>query len=207
MKARRERILQAASRLVLLQGYNRTTIDDIARESGVKKGNLFYHFRSKEEIGFAILEQQVEALRERILADSFSPDRPPLERVFTFLDRLLDHSRQHEHRGGCPFANLAGEMSDSHEGFRQALLDTFEALRVDIEQALTEARCQYGVEVSPCELSRFVLATVEGAMLLTKVHRSGDTLQASTESLKDYLRRCYGLEAPVRTAPPEPSLA
>lgn len=195
MEVRKVRLLEAASRLVLLQGYNRTTIDDIARESGVKKGSVFYHFRSKEEIGLAILEQQARLFQEQVLSPSLYADLPPLERVTSFLDRMVDLSRSHDYRGGCPFANLAGEMADCHEGFRAALLNTFETVREGLAAALREASAQTGVAACPETLSRFVLATVEGAMMLTKVQRSGETLQAAVDSLKAYLTWVYRLDA------------
>ena len=55
--ATRDQILDAASRLIHLQGYHGTSLDDVLRESGVGKGNFYYHFRSKEDLGYAIIER------------------------------------------------------------------------------------------------------------------------------------------------------
>ncbi len=48
-----------------MHGYNHTSLDDVLRESGVGKGNFYYHFKSKEDLGYAILDRLVEALIER----------------------------------------------------------------------------------------------------------------------------------------------
>ncbi|MEE9181371.1 MAG: TetR/AcrR family transcriptional regulator, partial [candidate division NC10 bacterium] len=53
----KEEILQTACRLVYRQGFNNTSLDDILRESGVGKGNFYYHFKSKDELGYAILDR------------------------------------------------------------------------------------------------------------------------------------------------------
>src|SRR5260370_535648 len=58
-RSTREVILAAATRLIHVHGYNHTTLDDILRESGVGKGNFYYHFKSKEDLGYAILDQIV----------------------------------------------------------------------------------------------------------------------------------------------------
>ena len=52
--ATRDQILDAASRLIYLRGYHCTSLDDVLRESGIGKGNFYYYFRSKEELGFAM---------------------------------------------------------------------------------------------------------------------------------------------------------
>src|SRR5436309_7605068 len=59
-RSTREAILEAASRLIHVHGYNHTSLDDVLRESGVGKGNFYYHFKSKEELGYAILDQRSE---------------------------------------------------------------------------------------------------------------------------------------------------
>ena len=53
--ATRDQILDAASRLISLRGYHCTSLDDVLRESGVGKGNFYYYFKSKEDLGYAII--------------------------------------------------------------------------------------------------------------------------------------------------------
>jgi AcrR family transcriptional regulator len=48
MTTTREQILDAASRLIHVRGFNNTSVDEILKESGVGKGNLYYYFKSKE---------------------------------------------------------------------------------------------------------------------------------------------------------------
>src|SRR6266540_6253494 len=101
--ATRDQILDAASRLTHLQGYHCTSLDDVLRESGVGKGNFYYHFRSKEELGYAIIDRLVRGFVERTLEPAFADtDRDPLTQIHGFLDRVLDNLRQRNCVGGCP---------------------------------------------------------------------------------------------------------
>ena len=111
--ATRDQILDAAARLIHLRGYHGTSLDDVLRESGVGKGNFYYYFRSKEDLGFAIIDRVVERFLERTLEPAFVDlTADPLDQVRAFLDRLLEAQRQRNCVGGCPMGNLASELSD-----------------------------------------------------------------------------------------------
>src|SRR6266571_7536478 len=63
-RSTREAILEAATRLIHVHGYNHTALDDVLRESGVGKGNFYYHFKSKEELGYAMLDHIITSFLE-----------------------------------------------------------------------------------------------------------------------------------------------
>src|SRR5437867_3013700 len=67
----REQIVQVATRLMAVRGYHRTSLEDVLRESGAGKGNFYHHFRSKEELGYAILDRLVRLFTERTLEPGF----------------------------------------------------------------------------------------------------------------------------------------
>src|SRR5437763_7034943 len=127
-RSTREAIVDAAMRLMHVHGYHLTSLDDVLRESGVGKGNFYYHFRSKEELGYAILDQIVAGVVERTLEPCFAdPDGAPLGQIRCFLDRLEQAQRDRKCVGGCVMGNLASELSDVHEGFRARLATVFMA--------------------------------------------------------------------------------
>src|SRR6267143_1974732 len=70
--ATRDQILNAASRLIHVQGYQSTSLDDVLRESGVGKGNFYYYFKSKEDLGYAILDHIIGSFLERTLEPCFA---------------------------------------------------------------------------------------------------------------------------------------
>src|SRR5437763_17125140 len=94
-RSTREAILEAASRLIHVNGYNNTSLDDVLRESGVGKGNFYYYFKSKEDLGYAILDRVVTLFLGRTLEPCFAdPDGRPLSQIGCFLDRILEAQRQ-----------------------------------------------------------------------------------------------------------------
>ena len=77
MSSTREHILDAAGRLIHLRGFHNTSVDDILRESGVGKGNLYYYFKSKDELGYATLDRTLERIQGEVLERVFAPGVDP----------------------------------------------------------------------------------------------------------------------------------
>src|SRR5262249_11069681 len=137
----RDQILNAAARLIHLRGYHCTSLDDVLRESGVGKGNFYYYFKSKEELGYAIIDRVMPGFIVRTLEPVFADSSAdPMIQIHAFLDRVLENQRQRNCVGGCPIGNLASELSDVHEGFRQRLAGIFDVWRSTLTEAL--GRCQ-----------------------------------------------------------------
>jgi TetR/AcrR family transcriptional repressor of nem operon len=195
-RSTREAILGAAKRLMAVQGYRNTALDDVLRESGVGKGNFYYHFRSKEELGYAILDQLVAGFLERTLRPCFPGGEAgnPLGQIRCFLDRIREIQRERNAVGGCPLGNLVAELSDLHEGFRARLNDVFSAWRERLTLALREAQ-QAGDVSADCRpeaVAHFLVASIEGAMLMTKLTQDIGVMEQCVDEMKRYLA-LYGV--------------
>ncbi|MFB3816632.1 MAG: TetR/AcrR family transcriptional regulator [Candidatus Methylomirabilales bacterium] len=187
----KEHILDAATRLIHLRGFHNTSIDDILRESGVGKGNFYYYFKSKDELGFATVERAAAQIREQLIARSFAPGRDPWEQLEAFLELVVSLAHQTRCQGGCPLGNLAIEMSDIHEEFRCRLHRAFEEVRGHIEAALRQARAEGSLqpETDVPRLAHFILAAFEGAFMLGKLHKDPGVMAGVIQELKESLAR------------------
>jgi len=189
-KTTRDAILAAALRLMQVHGYHATSLDDVLRESGVGKGNFYYHFRSKEDLGYAILDQIVAGFVERTLEPCFAdPHGAPLAQIRCFLDRLEQAQRDRKCVGGCVMGNLASELSDVHEGFRTRLATVFMAWQARFAAALAAAkgRGELAADCDPAATARFLVASLEGAILMTKVIKDIGVMEQCVAELKRYL--------------------
>jgi TetR/AcrR family transcriptional repressor of nem operon len=189
-KSTREAVLKAATRLIHVRGYQNTSLDDVLRESGVGKGNFYHHFRSKEDLGYAILDQVVASFLERTLEPCFSSvEGSRLAQIRCLLDRVLEAQRQRNCVGGCAMGNLASELSDVHEGFRARLASVFTAWRERLTVVLREAQ-ERGEMVAACEpesIGHLLVAGLEGAILLSKVSKDITVMEQCVIELKRYL--------------------
>ena len=104
---KRSRLIETAVKLAYLQGFRETSLADIAEAAKIPVGNVYYYFKTKEEIGEAIVEQrlsQFRALREEL-------DRvgSPRERLLAFVDKI-QANREQLASGGCPIGGLCSEL-------------------------------------------------------------------------------------------------
>lgn len=188
VKDRRSEILDAAAHLITERGFRETSIDDVIKSSKLSGKSHFYHyFKSKEELGYEVLNRQFERFAERGLAILREPMIDPLERLYLFVDTVVAAQAQRGFKGGSPFGNLAAEMADAHEGFRKRIEIVFERWASQIQSLLWEARPQLVDEVDAARLSRFIIATLEGALLMSRVQRDLTALQGIATDLKRFI--------------------
>ena len=188
MKDRRAQVLDAAAQLISERGYTLTSVDDVIRESGLSGKSHFYHyFKSKEELGYEVLNRQFERFAERGLVVLREPMIDPLERLALFIDSLVASQAERGHAGASPVGNLAAEMSDAHEGFRKRIEQVFERWSIQIQSLLWEARAQLHDDVDAARLARFIIATLEGALLMTCVKRDIAVMQGIAHDLKRFI--------------------
>ncbi len=188
--ATRDQILNAAARLIHVQGYQSTSLDDVLRESGVGKGNFYYYFKSKEDLGYAIIDRITQAFVERSLGPAFADtDADPVTQIHGFLDRVLEAQRLRKCVGGCVMGNLASELSDVHEGFRQRLAGIFDLWRVHLAEAVSRgrARGRLRADVDASRVAQFLVAGLEGSILLSKVAKDITVMERCVEELKRHL--------------------
>jgi TetR/AcrR family transcriptional repressor of nem operon len=186
----REGILHAAARIIHVKGYTATSIDDVLRESGVGKGNFYYYFRSKEDLGYAILDQTIDAFVSRVLKPCFADaDADRIDQIHCFLTRILEAQRQRNCVGGCAMGNLASELSDVHEGFRARLAQVFSGWRARLTDVLTDgqARGQVVATCDPASVAQFLVASIEGAILMAKLAKDIEVMERCVEEMKRYL--------------------
>jgi TetR/AcrR family transcriptional repressor of nem operon len=189
MTTTKEQILDAASKLVHVRGFKNTSVDDILKETGVGKGNFYYYFKSKDELGYAILDRMTDQINTELIEKNFNPEKDPWEQIWDFLDAHVTRVHQNGCTGGCLLGNLAVELSDIHEEFRQRLDSAFQYLRTRIERALAQAQTQGtlspGVDIT--RMAHFIVAGFEGALMMGKLYKDPAVVEGIVEEVKGHL--------------------
>jgi TetR/AcrR family transcriptional repressor of nem operon len=204
---RRAQIVDAAGRLMSQRGFAATSVDDVIREAKLSGKSHFYHyFRSKDELGYAVLSRQFERFAERGLAVLREPMIEPLDRLALFIDTLVALQVARGCRGGSPLGPLAAELADGHDGFRERIALVFERWAAQLRSLLWEAREQLADDVDTGRLARFVIATLEGALLMARVNRDAAALEGIAYDLKRFVAM-HVREPGALVGPPPPAAA
>ncbi len=172
----RARVLETARSLINAKGFNNTSVNDIIQITGVKKGNLYFHFPSKEDLGLAILK---EAKRDfsLFLANSLQGE-DPLEKLSSFFDAVLEKHRKTNFIGGCIFGNTALEMGDKNALFSNVIQEVFHEWIGVIANLLKEARETGDLKnkIEPELLAKEIVASIEGGIMMAKVSKNEQDL-------------------------------
>ena len=182
---KRTRLVQTAARLVHQQGFNQTTLADIARDARVPLGNVYYYFKTKDALGSALIEYR--SAHSHVRDAALEQAAGPRERLNAFFD-LLIADRRSIARSGCPMGSLCSELHKAGgplaEQSRQLFAQVLTWLEAQFRE-LGQGRRSRGLAVH-------TLSVIQGATLLT--HNFGDPLYISTEArrLKEWVAALAG---------------
>lgn len=170
-------ILEAASRLFEKQGYHATGLNEIIRESGVPKGSLYYYFpEGKEQIGVETALWAAGQMSERIRF-GLAQSENPAEALSILALGIAGAVEQSGFTAGGPLMMLAAESAVNSERINIACREAYDQMQAPFSE-------KFGGNAA---LAEFALATLEGAILLSRVRHSGDPLRRAAQYLKTHI--------------------
>lgn len=167
----RDRIMKAASDLFYREGTQNVGIDRIIAESGVAKMSLYNHFKSKDALIAAWLQQRDANWREWFQQTVEEQAAEPTERLLAIFDALEVWFSQPDFRG-CAFINSSVELVDpEHPGY-QIAIEHQQAIYDYILQLARAAKMS-----NPEEVAEQLLLLAEGAIVVAMMRRSPATAE------------------------------
>jgi TetR/AcrR family transcriptional regulator, transcriptional repressor for nem operon len=177
---KRERLIAAASQLLHQHGVEQTTLADVAQAADVPAGNVYYYFKTKDDLVAAVIDAHVQQSRATLdLIDS--GHRSPKSRLKALVAELAGQ-RDVISRYGCPHGSLCSELD------KRAVRPDFavaELMRVPIEWAEEQFR-ELGHRDAH-DLAVTLMAAYEGSALLTNTFRDPDILAREARRLSRWI--------------------
>lgn len=172
--------MKAAISLIHQQGFNQTTLSDIARESGVPLGNVYYYFKTKEEIAAAVIEEHkkqiLSALHE---VEEKEPD--PKKRLVCFIKHISsvkDEIASH----GCPVGSLCQELNKDRTSLASKADDIIKA---EVKWATEQFKLIGRKDAA--DMAVQLVATLQGISLLANAMKSPATVGRQVSRLYDWI--------------------
>lgn len=185
----RERLVETARDLFLVQGYNATGVAQILKQSGANSGSLYHYFPTKEDLLLAVLEWYRDNIYEGLLKPVYERIDDPIERIFGILDGYRQLVLMLEFEYGCPIGNLALELSNSHPTARSLIRENFENWLVSIQENIVLAKDRLPQDTDARSLALFTLTVMEGAVMLAKTYRNLEPFDTAVAQLRDHYDR------------------
>jgi TetR/AcrR family transcriptional repressor of nem operon len=182
----RRRIVEAAAPIFNKRGYEGASLSELMAATGLKKGGIYRHFSSKQELAAAAFDYTWEAAwKVRFLY--LDEKANGIEKLKQYIENFVD--RRSPVPGGCPVLNTAIEADDGNPVLRahaaKALRFWLSHLHAIVEQARKLGETRPGVD--PKAVAIVIVASLEGALMMSRLQRNDDPLRTVQACLCRYL--------------------
>jgi TetR/AcrR family transcriptional repressor of nem operon len=182
----RQAIIRKAAPIFNQKGYDGAALSDLMRATGLKKGGIYRHFDSKQELaGEAFDHAWKLAIDARFEGTQEIPNT---------VDRLKQIIRNYRARrtsvvpGGCPLLNTAVDSDDGNPRLRakarQALSSWLNRLQAIAEEG--KRRGEVRSDVDSAKLAMLIVSTLEGSVMIRRLQKNDGPLDLACSHLEEY---------------------
>ena len=179
----KRKIIEAAARLVYQNGFHATSLDMVAQAANVNRGSLYYFFRSKKNLGFAVIEHYESLLHENYLTPSFDTEASGREKIRCLAESYARMPIQDSPCCGCPIGNLSLELSALDEEMRMRLKEVWDGVfeRIALVLAQSQAEGELPGDIAPLVYARSFFSQMQGAHIIARCSQDEASLREDCE--------------------------
>jgi len=186
----KEAILQQAAQLFTRRGFFGAALSDVMDVTGLEKGGIYNHFKSKEDLALQAFDYAVDLVRQEI-AKAVRDKKDSVERLLGMIEVFQREAEGYPLAGGCPVMNTAIEADDAHPALRkraQAAMDEWHTF-IKRTVRLGKEKGEIKPEVDPEMFSSVLISVLEGAIMQSKLYGNARSMDRAVRYLNDYIER------------------
>ncbi len=195
-------ILDAAFREIYRRGFQATSVDDVVCKTAMTKGAFFSHFHTKNDLGYALVDETLKELTLDKWIRPLSAYKNPVQGIIARYRKIIESTPDEEIPLGCPLNNLVQEMSTLDPVFREKLNAVLLLWIDETEKYLRKAQDEGYLrkEVDTRQVAEFVVMVEEGSLGMVKNLRDKTVFWSLYESLKQYLESISEKPGPMQSS-------
>ena len=188
----RQYIIEAAAPIFNSKGYAATSIADILDQTGLAKGCLYGHFESKDQLADTVLNYSFEKVSNAV-SQKTEIAITPRDKLISLLEFYENYSVNPIIKGGCPLLNAAVDADDQYTELSKATLKFMNRSILFIANLLQlgKEQGQFYLTLEPVEEARYIFATIEGGIMMSKLANSPAILNSILSKLKNKINLNY----------------
>ena len=179
LKRTREDILKSVFNTINVKGLTGTGLGELLQVSGASSGSFYNYFRSKQDLGHALIDFEWSQLKSNVLNAAIKQTDNPIERLLWIIDRLEAKQLESPECAGCILGNFIVDLAEQDPSFRNHLQVIFDLWQKAISDIVRQGQSQLKPNVDPDLLAETILTSLEGAMLMGKLYRTPDRIHRS----------------------------
>ncbi len=188
-EATKQKIIEQTSGLFNTKGYYTTTLSDVMEATGLKKGGIYNHFSSKEELSLEVFRYNIALLSQEI-SRTLAGIKSCEKQLTTIITLGLQVSHGTPVAGGCPILNAGVEADGNYEPLKLASREALSGLKKLISTILQKGvnSGEFKGDLKVEELTDFFISSFEGAIFLTKIEVDNRPMQSVISTLQEYIK-------------------
>lgn len=184
----RSKVLEVAAKAIRSDGPDRIGVAGVMAEAGLTHGGFYAHFKSKDELVAAAIEQMFEESRARVAHEM--EGHPPAEGLANYIDFYLSKKHRDARGAGCPMAALSSDLPRLPEQTRMLFAEGAQHL----VESMTEKLTALGF-ANPQMLARSTVSELVGALSLARAETDAKRSDAILADSRQLLKQRLGLES------------
>jgi TetR/AcrR family transcriptional regulator, transcriptional repressor for nem operon len=184
----KENILKQSATLFNQFGYAGSSMSDIMRVTGLQKGGIYNHFKSKDELALQAFDYAIAQGTQRSLI-ALKGKHHAIERLQALVAEFQNILDDPPIAGGCPILNTAVESDDAHPALRQRVQLAMDNWRSLIGKIVNKgiAKGEMRNSVEPDVVATILISTLEGAVMLSKLYGDIAHMHRAIAHLNEYI--------------------
>jgi TetR/AcrR family transcriptional repressor of nem operon len=182
----RRKIVEAAAPIFNKRGYEGSSLSELMEATGLKKGGIYRHFSSKEQLAAEAFDYTWETAWNSRL-QHVDEKASGIEKLKQLIANFVNHRSPVS--GGCPILNTAIDADDGNPVLRahvaKALRSWLSRLEAFVDEAQARAETQRGVDSQA--VATLIVASLEGALMISRIQRNDEALRRVQAHLIRYL--------------------
>ncbi|GAB4214079.1 MAG: TetR/AcrR family transcriptional regulator [Roseiflexaceae bacterium] len=194
----RQRIIERAAGVFNTQGFSGASLGALTQAAGIEKGGLYNHFASKEQLALEAFDYASGLIAQRFQA-AMAGKTSATERLLALVGVFERYMDDPPLPGGCPVVNTAVEADDAipalRERARAAMTSWHKLIGSTVKAGVVSGELR--AEADPYAVATLLTATLEGALLLSRLYDDPAHMRRAAEHLAGYLHS-------LAASPPSP---
>ncbi|MFK8105410.1 MAG: TetR/AcrR family transcriptional regulator [Saprospiraceae bacterium] len=186
----KQEIIAKAAPIFNVYGYAGSKMQLIVAATGFQKGGIYCHFDSKLDLAKAAFLYNCSLL-EKAYLKKINPADSPRKQLLQFFENYRNFIARPTIKGGCPIMNTATEVDDTNKEFRLLAKSALKTLSLRIEAILQAGKesGDFRATIDPQKEVNFFFATLEGAIMIAKLHHQKRSFTDTFDRLLLYLEQ------------------
>jgi TetR/AcrR family transcriptional repressor of nem operon len=186
----KEAILQKAAQLFNRRGFFGAALSDVMDVTGLEKGGIYNHFKSKEDLALQAFDYALSLVRQEFVR-ALRENSNTVDRLLAIVRVYQREAEGYPLAGGCPVMNTAIEADDAHPALRKRAQQAMDELHDFVKRTVRRGREKGEIKpsIDPDLFSSLLISMAEGAIMQSRLYGNVESMDRAVSYLRDYIER------------------